>query len=311
MPNWAQVIQDIQKRQAQANARARLAVDDVRREYMEKLHKATGRNVIAYYSGWLVPRRHDADYGINDEDKNAFMMAFHGIKKADLDHGLDLILHTPGGGLAATESIVHYLRQKFGTNIRAIVPQIAMSAGTMLACCCKKIIMARHSNLGPIDPHLGGLPAHGVIQEFKRACKEAKTNPSTIPMWQAIIRQYPPGFISQCENAKKWASEFVQQQLQQCMFATDPNNRLKARAIVRKLSDFSGNRAHDRHVHFDECHKMGLDVELVEDNQELQELVLTVHHCYMHTLMNTSAIKIIESHRGTAMVKNVEIQPVR
>jgi ClpP class serine protease len=39
--------------------------------------------------------------------------------------------------MAATESIVDYLRKMFGTNIRAIILQIAMSSGTMIACSCK------------------------------------------------------------------------------------------------------------------------------------------------------------------------------
>ena len=40
----------------------------------------------------------------------------------------------------------------FGTDIRAIVPQLALSAGTMVALACKEIIMGKHSSLGPIDP---------------------------------------------------------------------------------------------------------------------------------------------------------------
>jgi ClpP class serine protease len=74
----------------------------------------------------------------------------------DRSKGLDLILHTPGGDMAATESLVDYLRQMFGKDIRAIVPQIAMSGGTMIALAWKEILMGKHSNLGPIDPQFSG-----------------------------------------------------------------------------------------------------------------------------------------------------------
>lgn len=70
------------------------------------------------------------------------------IHQLDRNKGLDLILHTPGGDTAATESIVDYLHNMFGNNIRAIVPQLAMSAGTMIACSCKEIIMGLQSSLG-------------------------------------------------------------------------------------------------------------------------------------------------------------------
>ena len=45
------------------------------------------------------------------------------INKLDRTKGLDLILHTPGGDIAATESLVDYLYSMYGKDIRVIVPQ--------------------------------------------------------------------------------------------------------------------------------------------------------------------------------------------
>ena len=74
---------------------------------------------------------------INDDDKNGFMSAVHGL---DTSKGLDIILHTPGGDIAATESLIDYLLLKFDGNMRAIIPQLAMSGGTIIACACEKIL---------------------------------------------------------------------------------------------------------------------------------------------------------------------------
>src|SRR5437899_7053355 len=133
MPNWNQILQEVGARQAQANQ----AFDLVRRKYLTELHNFTGRNVIAYYSGWLS-KPTVGGLQINDEDKNGFMMAVHGL---DRSKGLDLVLHTPGGAISATQSIVDYLHKMFKNDIRAFVPQIALSAGTMIACSCKEIWM--------------------------------------------------------------------------------------------------------------------------------------------------------------------------
>ena len=149
MPNWAEVLNQINGFRAAHAAASKQAVDHVRRQYLGALHKHTGRNVIAYYSGFLSKPEIPSE--INDEDKNGFMMAVH---KLDRTLGLDLIIHTPGGGVAAVQSLADYLHKMFQDNIKAIVPQIAMSAGTMLACSCKMIWMTKHANLGPIDPHL-------------------------------------------------------------------------------------------------------------------------------------------------------------
>lgn len=133
MANWKEILDEIQVSGS--------THDVVRRKYLKQLQEITGRNVIVYYSGWLQkPRLPGTE--LNDADKNGFMNAIHGL---DRDLGLDLVIHTPGGETAATESLVDYLRSSFGTNIRAIVPQLAMSAGTMIACACKQIVMGRQS----------------------------------------------------------------------------------------------------------------------------------------------------------------------
>ncbi len=178
-----------------------------------------------------------------------------------------------------------------------------MSAGTMIACSCHKILMSKHSNLGPIDPHLRGVPAYGVIEEFKRACREVKTDPSKIPLWQEIISQYRPTFLDQCRNAIDWSNKFVLEQLERVMFSGERNSKQKAKTIVKKLTGYRGNKTHERHIHFEECKEMGLKVEQIENDVVLQDLILTVHHCYMHSIMNTASFKLIENHLGTAFVK--------
>jgi hypothetical protein len=184
-----------------------------------------------------------------------------------------------------------------------------MSAGTMIACSCKEILMARHANLGPIDPQLGNyLPAYGVKEEFKRACKEVKEDSSKIPIWQAIIGRYGPTLLSQCENSIAWSKRFVEKELEHVMFEGDPRAKIKARQIVRRLTDYRGNKSHDRHIHLDELKDMGLKVSLIEDDQGFQDVVMTVHHCFMHSLMNTPAFKMIENHKGSAFVKQQLIQ---
>jgi ClpP class serine protease len=304
MPNWHDVLGEIHQFQVDHlndPALARQAIDVIRRKYLLKLHEKTGRNVIAYYSGFLS-KPGIAQSTIVDEDKNGFMMAVHGL---DRGLGLDLILHTPGGNIAATQSLVNYLHKMFGNNLRAVIPQIAMSAGTMLACSCRSILMGKQSNLGPIDPHLRDIPTYGVLREFKRAYREVKKDPSKLVIWQPIISQYRPTFLGQCENAVKWSNSFVEEQLEKVMFAGDKRSKEKARKVARALSSYTKNKVHDRHIHAEECEQLGLTVEHLEGegNQLLQDLVLTVHHCFMHTLMNTPCFKIIENHKGVALVK--------
>ena len=273
--------------------------DVIRRQYLANVHEITGRNVIAYYSGWLQ-KRGVAGASINDEDKNGFMTVVH---EMDRSLGLDLILHTPGGGIAATESLVDYLRAMFGTDIRAIVPQIAMSAGTMIACACKEVIMGKQSSLGPIDPQLDGRPAHGVVEEFNRAKQEVSDNPATIPIWQPIIAKYSPTLIGECEKAIAWANEMTAEWLRTGMFAPLGKADTEIGNVIQELGDHALTKSHDRHLSLERCRDIGLKVAALECDQKLQDAVLSLHHAYMLTFSATPAFKIIENHKGTAFIK--------
>ncbi len=305
MPNWNEIFNEAQGITQTCQMQANLSISMVRHKYLNILHQHTKRNIIAYYSGWLSkPGLALSD--INDEDKAGFMTTIH---KLDRKIGLDLILHTPGGGIAATQSIVNYLQKMFGRDIRAIVPQIAMSAGTIMACCCKEILMGKQSNLGPIDPQLRGIPAAGVRHEFRRAVREIRRDSSKTVVWQQIIGQYRPTFLGQCENAIKWSNSFVIQQLENGMFKNKKDRYRMARRVARKLSDYANNLSHERHFDSEDCRKFGLNVKDLEDDAKLQDAVLSVHHSYMLTLMNTPALKMIENHNGVALIKNAPTIP--
>lgn len=295
MPNWIMLLNEIKTAGSQ--------FDIIRRKYLKNLYEITGRNVIAYYSGWLQKSQLDIRLlSIDDNDKNGFMTT---IYKLDRTKGLDLILHTPGGEISATESLVDYLRGMFGTNIRAIIPQIAMSAGTMIALACKEIVMGKQSSLGPIDPQINGLPAHGVIEEFQRAAREIQSNPALIAVWQPIIAKYTPAFIGECEKAMEWSREIVKEWLISGMFNGDSKPQEKAEKVLDELADHAMTKSHSRHISLNKAKELGLKVVDLESDDNLQDAVLTVHHMYMHTFASTAAVKIIENHDGSAYIQNV------
>ncbi len=290
MPNWNQLLDEF---------RAGSIYDVIRRRYLTKIGKTTGRNVILYYSGWLQ-KGNVPGVEINDDDKNGFMTVIHEL---DRKLGLDLVLHTPGGDSAATESVVDYLRSMFSTDIRAIIPQLAMSGGTMIACACKEILMGKQSSLGPIDPQFRGIPAHGLVEEFNRAKKEVNEDNSTIPIWQPIIAKYNPTLIGECEKAIAWSNEMTDEWLRSGMFAQDASPDPKIPKILEELGDHALTKSHARHLSIERCRDMGLKVIALEDDQDLQDSVLSLHHACMLTFTATPAFKVIENQRGIAFIK--------
>ncbi|MBF0457287.1 MAG: S49 family peptidase [Nitrospirae bacterium] len=301
MPNWDHVLKEIQKEKNDPNGNS--AVDKIRQKYLMEMHEHVGqRNIICYYSGFLSKPSNIEGLSINDEDKNGFMACIHNL---DRSKGLDLFLHTPGGSGAATESLVYYLKEMFGNDIRAFVPQITMSAGTIIACACKEIYMGKHSNLGPVDPQINGIPAYAVIKELEKAYNEIKEDNLKAYVWNPILSRYTPGFIQQCDWAIQRAKEMVVDFLKDNMLSAKSDKDIIANDISKQLIDLSSDKGHDKHIHYQECRNMGLEVRPLEDpkDKKLQELVLTIHHCYMYTLSNTPCFKVIENHIGKRYVK--------
>ncbi len=300
MANWNEILKEIRYQESD------IPLDIVRRKYIKELYKLTGRNVICYYSGFLSNSNHP-DVGINDNDVNGFMTAIH---KLDKSKGLDLIIHSPGGEVTATEAIGNYLREEFDGDIRVIVPQLAMSGGTMLCCIGKEIVMGKHSNIGPVDPQFGGTPCYGVIQEFEKAKQEIQDNPNTIPIWQMIISKYHPTFIGQCYRAIELSKDLIQEWLMNGeMFKeySEDERKRKIDKIVEYLNNNENTKIHSRHISNLKAKELGLKIKDLEEDDNFQDAVLSIHHCYMHTFSNSNAVKIIENQNGIATISNAKL----
>lgn len=300
MSNWNKIFNEVEK----TALNAKNSDDSVRHKYLKAFSKRTGRNVVAYYSGWLQKTgyRHNNIVSISDDDKNGFMACFY---QMDFSRGLDLFIHSPGGSVAATESIIHYIRAKFADDVNVFVPQLSMSGGTMIALAGKEIWMGSHSNLGPIDPQFDAHPAQLVLSEFNEALKQIKDDPDMIHVWRPILEQIPPTFLSSCRNAVEWSKEIGKNALITSMFKDDPDKESKAGKIVDFLTDASTNKNHDRHLHREECQQAGLKIRHFEADQKMQNAILCVHHAYMISLMNTPIVKIIENNLGISHIKTI------
>ena len=113
MPTWSEILNESDRVAAGNPQAATDYIVNLKKDYIRKLSEKTGRNVILYFSSFLG-RQPSNETLINDLDINAFMENVHGLDKTK---GLDLILHTPGGDLSATEQIIKYLRSCFGGKI--------------------------------------------------------------------------------------------------------------------------------------------------------------------------------------------------
>ena len=302
MPIWSEIL-------AELNASIQGGMPDfdgVRRKYLSGLHAYTGRNVILYASGWL--QKEAASPGavsIGDEDIQALMEVIQGLQGP----ALDLILHSPGGSVEATEAIVSYLRSRF-LHLRVIVPQLAMSAATMISCAADEILMGKHSFLGPTDPQLTfstplgirSVPAQAILDQFDKAQREC-SDPAKLSAWLPMLSQFGPDLLVRCESALAMSKELVRQWLQQYMFKELTERRERAESVSAWLASHQQFKSHGRHLPRAELIDQGLIVTPLETDESLQDMSLSVFHATTHTFTGTPAVKIVENHTGRAFIK--------
>ena len=228
------------------------------------------------------------------------------------DGPLDLILHSPGGSPEAAGGVVSYLRSRF-RHIRVIVPNLAMSAATMIACGANEILMGKHSFLGPIDPQIPLHTALGtryvaagaILDQFEKAKKDCQV-PSNNLVWQPMLSQYGPDLLVQCEAALALSKELVGMWLREYMFAMGGaagEATERAAAVADWLADHSKFKSHSRHISRSQLREQGLAVFPLEKDEVLQDLSLSVFHAATHAFGATPAVKIVENHLGRAFIK--------
>ena len=275
-------------------------LDLLRKKYLKAIASHTKRNVLAFYSGWLqVPELPPYSVAIHDSDKTGLMTCCKGVDK---QKGLDLILHTPGGDLAATESIIDYLYSFYNGNIRAFIPQIAMSGGTLIATACKEIWMGRQSSIGPVDPQFGDLSAIGLLDEFDMIADDLKAKPERIAVWRPVLEKLGPSTIIKCRRAVEWSQEILETNLKRGMFCNLPSeeHEKKIRSISDLLGQQKNSKAHARHINADRAGKCGLVIKKLEDDDDLQDRLLSFHHLMCITFDTTKVAKIISNDAGAA-----------
>lgn len=305
MPIWSEIL-------AELSVNHPPNFDAVRRKYLLELHEHTRRDIVLYASAWLQKEAAPPTaLSISDEDIHGLMEVTSGLS----GRGVDLILHSPGGSPEAAEAIVSYLRSRF-TSIRVIIPHLAMSAATMIACAADEIAMGKHSFVGPTDPQLllatplgvRPVPAQAVLDQFDRAQRESK-DPSKLAVWVPMLAQYGPDLIERSETALKLSKTLVKTWLKEYMFRGVQDGEQKAKSVSKWLANHKIFKSHSRHLHRDDLIEKGLKVVLLEDDPVLQDKSLSVFHAAMHTVSATPAVKIIESHTGRAFIKNLPPPP--
>lgn len=226
-------------------------LDASRLRLMRKIEEQRGSRVIA-----LIHRQESmsilgfpiARY-IDIQDSEELLRA---IKLTDNKIPIDIILHTPGGLVLASEQIASALSKRKG-KVTVFVPHYAMSGGTMIALSADEVVMDDNAVLGPVDPQVGNFPAVSILKVL--ADKPAKDIDDETMIMADISRKA----ITQVKDTIK--------KIACCHYSKEEANKL-----AEKLA--SGQWTHDYPISFEEAKELGIKVsnKMPEDVYRLMNL---------------------------------------
>jgi hypothetical protein len=322
--SWGKVLEEFEKdiqRQVieaqQAGQQPKPNLDALVNRYILDLFSYTNRPLLIY----AVDFFNQGKVAVAGDEMPISIMDKDGIVEAtkDLSPGsLDIIIHSPGGSLEATESIVGILRKKF-SDIRFIIPSTAKSAATMLALSGDEIILADSSELGPIDPQMiirrdsgqSMSPAQAIIDQFQAAEEELSSNPNKLPAWIPILPMYGPSLYQDCKNALKLSKEVVRTWLVAYMFKniTKKSERVnRARRTVNYFANHKLLKSHGRRIGLEEIQKNlpnVLKIKRMEDDPILYNKVMGVYYAILQLFQRTPAFKIIWNNKNKKYIKQI------
>ena len=143
--------------------------------------------------------------GVDQRIRNVIEM------KKDKTETLAIVLHTNGGVVEVVERMVQIIR-KFYKKVIVIVPNVAMSAGTVFTLSADEIMMDYFSCLGPIDPQIWKddklIPALSYIKQYEKLNEKASEDKLTI-LEYAMSKQLDLGELYQFEQARELSKELL------------------------------------------------------------------------------------------------------
>ena len=198
-----------------------------------------------------------------------------------------VVLDTVGGVVEVVERMVTVIRHHYN-EVYFLVPDRAMSAGTVFVMAGDQTFMSYSSCLGPIDPQIEKdgkfVPALSYLNQYKQLYEKAESGQlNTAEL--VLLNNLDPGELYQFEQARQLSHDLLTNWLSTYKFkdwdthsstgapVTPEEKRERAEEIAKALSKHERWRSHGRMISRDtltlRSEGLHLKIEKIEDNPDL------------------------------------------
>lgn len=204
------------------------------------------------------------------------------------ENTLTIVLRSPGGSAETAERMVSVVRHHYDT-VNFVVPDYAMSAGTIFCMSGDRIYMDYSSALGPIDPQVlssdgsGYVAALGYLDKVSEITAKAVLTPADV----VFLRSMDLGKLALYEQAKNLSISLLKKWLVAYKFkdwtvhrttnpgtpVTQEEKEARAEEIAAALSDNRRWHMHGRALGIERLLELRLDIDDYSRNEALRTAI--------------------------------------
>lgn len=285
---------------SQAERDANAIIEQQLDERAAAVENAADADVLTYIGPMYPP----ADDAIKD--------ALDGL--TDRRATLLCILETSGGYIETAERIARIFRHHYG-RVDFLVPNYAMSAGTILVMSGDGIYMDYASTLGPIDPQVnkgdGLVPALGYLEQYQRLVQKSAEGKLTTVEAMYFVQNFDAAELYRYEQERELSIALLKDWLVKYKFkdwkqtetrkktVTKKMRTDRARMIAEKLNKTGHWHSHSRGIPMEVLRRdLKLLVEDFGDDAELAPAVRDYYHLLKDYLMKRSHETFVLHRKG-------------
>lgn len=241
------------------------------------------------------------------------------ISRRDKKEAIAFFLTTAGGSAEVAEKIVECAHMHY-QEVYFVIPDNAMSAGTIMCMAGDKIYMDYSSSLGPIDPqvpdkegkrYVSALGYLDKVNEFILKSKNGNLSPLEYD-WAmrediGLLRFYEQARELSITLLKKWLVKYKFKNWtvhrsdteKKGQLVTDEEKRARAEEIGNKLSDNKIWHSHARRINFETLEKeCRLEIDDFGKDKKLQKQIRLYSDIMMHNGILSQQGFLIHSYKA-------------
>ena len=193
---------------------------------------------------------------------------------------IDVILFSYGGDPNQAYLIGTLLQEFAGERLTIIVPRMAKSAATLLACAADEIMMLPPAELGPIEyvwknPETGRyVPLRSIMDSIK-VIAGMDLKESKFDVIKEALARIPIIELGDFTKLTEHIESLTEKLLKRRMFKNEPE---KTKEAAKKLCEGEEYKSHEAPITISGARELGLKV--VEVPKEIRDLVWNIHRLW-------------------------------